>query len=204
MHLKFFFLSLLVAGTQCAFVLFNFTEYADTSGFYEVSDTVRSVGNSKASYDMIIAQNVRRSVLFTLLNPQPDGACFAGVETHFEYPENWLTYSRLLIMGRSQGAYSIFKVLLKDVSSPNTFEQMFDTSNTSSRKLEKSEAEQLDFWEISLDLSDFYCDYRGKMCDDVIDYAHVTTFGLQAAGGVYENFSQSGPATLEIEWIALE
>ena len=40
----------------------------------KVSDTVRTVGLSKADFTLVQSQAVRRAVFFALLNPQPNGA----------------------------------------------------------------------------------------------------------------------------------
>merc|ERR1712071_396688 len=61
-------------------VLFNFTDPAvDMSGWTEVSDTVREPGKSKALLVLQKTQVFQRAVFFALLNPQPNGAAFAGV-----------------------------------------------------------------------------------------------------------------------------
>merc|ERR1712156_919643 len=64
-------------------ILFDFTNEnitKDVSDWYEVSDTVRTVGMSKATIVLQKTQVFRRAVLFALLNPQPNGAGFANLK----------------------------------------------------------------------------------------------------------------------------
>lgn len=50
-----------------------------SSQWEEISDTTRTAGLSKATLSIIEAETDRRASMFTLLVPQPDGACFAGM-----------------------------------------------------------------------------------------------------------------------------
>ena len=59
--------------------LFDFTTMSDVNDWYEVSDTVREVGKSKATLVLQKTRKFQRAIFFTLLNPQSNGACFAGV-----------------------------------------------------------------------------------------------------------------------------
>ena len=86
-------------------VLFDFTDPSTSlESWTESSDTVREVGMSKASFVIQQTQRYvnlknslttcqmsskyfflfryRRAIFFALLNPQPNGACFAGFRTH--------------------------------------------------------------------------------------------------------------------------
>merc|ERR1712071_367946 len=60
--------------------LFDFTTPgADVGGWIESSDTVRVPGKSKALMVLQKARLFQRAVFFALLNPQPNGAGFAGI-----------------------------------------------------------------------------------------------------------------------------
>jgi hypothetical protein len=183
-------------------ILFDFTTTSTVDTFYESSDTARSVGMSKGSISLIESEEVRRAVFFSLLNPQPDTACFAGVQTKYEDALDWTAFHSLSVQSRGQGEYATFKVILKDTQSESNsslaFEQYFearrDVGNTSSSSFIIS----------ALPLQNFACSYRGASCDEQLDVASITTFGFQAAGGVYEDsLSQQGVASLEINWVVL-
>ena len=60
-----------------------------------------------------------------------------------------------------------------------------------------------DFQEISLPLSNFKYYFRGREDPShrALNAANITDFGIQLFGGVYEDFKQSGVASLEIDWI---
>lgn len=60
-------------------MLFDFTKMKALDQWVESSDTVREVGMSKASLVIQKTQVFQRAVFFTLLNPQPNGAGFAGM-----------------------------------------------------------------------------------------------------------------------------
>ena len=59
--------------------LFDFTSLDHVDDWYEVSDTVREVGKSKATLVLQKTRMFQRAIFFALLNPQPNGACFAGM-----------------------------------------------------------------------------------------------------------------------------
>lgn len=77
----------------------------------ETSDTVRTVGKSKAILTLQISQLFQRAVLFTLLNPQPNGAGFAGVRkpTNFDLSQ----FKNMEITCRGQGQNSHYKITLR-------------------------------------------------------------------------------------------
>ena len=180
-------------------ILYDFTS-PDTSidSFYEVSDTVRSVGMSKSDMCIIQSEAIQYAAIFFLLNPQPDGACFAGMKTTYTPTLDWSNYQSVEIRLRGQGMYNAFKLVLQDsksdMNSSLAFENQFhlDTSTYPS------------FLTISLPLTEFPCYYRGEACSQSMDLADVMSLGFQAAGGVYDTeLSQQGVASLEIEYIAL-
>ena len=88
--------------------IFNFnseTEFSeeDASSWWESSDTVRTPGMSKASFVLQKSRVFQRAIFFALLNPQPNGAGFAGVKTNLtlENPNNF-TGDGLVIQCRAQ------------------------------------------------------------------------------------------------------
>ena len=71
--------STLAIPTQDPF-LFDFTtcSQSDIDTWQEVSDTVRTVGMSKAVLALQTTRVFQRAVMFAVINPQPNGAGFAG------------------------------------------------------------------------------------------------------------------------------
>ncbi|XP_063241643.1 uncharacterized protein LOC134541872 [Bacillus rossius redtenbacheri] len=175
-------------------MLFDFASAASVDGWTEQSDTARSVGMSKAVLLLQRTQVFQRAVLFALLNPQPNGAGFAGVRTATSL--DLRDYQRVQLRLRGQGASTGYKVVLRhkglnDEPHP-TYEQFFQV--------------QRDTYEtISLPLDDFKPYYRGRPLNsseaEPLDKSNITSFGLQVYGGVYLPVKQSGPSTLEIDWI---
>ncbi len=164
--------------------------------FKEVSDTTRDVGMSKAIISIIESKAVRRAVFFSLLNAQENGACFAGVQSNFASVSDWSSYAAVEMNLRSKGQYNIFKVVLKDTKSQSNsslaFESPFetDTNNTS-------------FGTVRLQLADFKCSYRGNACEEQISISQIISIGIQAAGGVYESYTQQGVGSLEINTMSI-
>lgn len=54
-----------------------------------------------------------------------------------------------------------------------------------------------------LPLEDFLYYYRGELIEDApaLNLANITQVGIQMYGGVYEEYSQSGVSSLEIDFI---
>lgn len=172
--------------------LFDFNKNDGVDTWQEQSDTVRDVGMSKAV--LVLHQNFgfRRAIFFALLNPQPNGAGFAGIRSIQRY--NLTGHSMLQIRCRSQGQYNGFKMVLRHKNlndEPNySFEQNFQAPK------DEFEARNLLF-------SDFKAYYRGKRVNnnETLDLSQVSSLGIQVYGGVYQPVKQKGPATLEIDWI---
>lgn len=93
----------------------------------EQSDTVRSVGMSKAVFVIHRNTEFRRAIFFALLNPQPNGAGFAGIRALRTY--NLTGHTKLQLLCRGQGQFNGFKVVLRHKGlndEPNySFEQYF-------------------------------------------------------------------------------
>ena len=62
-----------------------------------------------------------------------------------------------------------------------------------------------DFETAFLAFSDFHQDVKGEIPEDEIplNLSKIKTIGIQVFGGVYDTFKQSGPVTLELEYIKL-
>ncbi|XP_028176842.1 uncharacterized protein LOC114364753 isoform X2 [Ostrinia furnacalis] len=171
--------------------LYDFTKTDGVDMWVEQSDTVRDVGMSKAV--LVIHQNIgfRRAIFFALLNPQPNGAGFAGIRVLRRY--DLTGHTMLQIQCRSQGQYNGFKIVMRHRGlndEPNySFEQIF-------------QAPKDEFAVRELLFSDFKAYYRGKRVgNETLDISQVSSIGFQVYGGVYQPVKQKGPATLEIDWI---
>ncbi|XP_073941653.1 uncharacterized protein isoform X2 [Choristoneura fumiferana] len=171
--------------------LFDFNGADDVEGWQEQSDTVRSVGMSKAV--LVMHQNTlyKRAIFFALLNPQMNGAGFAGVRALRRY--DLTGHSKLQLRCRAQGQHNGFKVVLrhKDLNDePNhSFEQFFQGPKD-------------EFAVRDLAFSEFKAYYRGKrVSNETLDISQISSIGIQMYGGVYQPVKQKGPATLEIDWI---
>lgn len=174
--------------------LFDFTIMDNVDDWQEISDTVRTVGKSKATLVLQKTQIFQRAVFFTLLNPQPNGAGFAGVRIPMNI--NLSDFENIEINCRAQGKNNHYKVVLrhkgqssnKDIS----YEQFFEAPMSNE-----------EFSTVSLALNNFKPYYRGREIPDAepLDIANITMFGLQVYGGVYLPYKQNGVSALEIETI---
>jgi len=162
----------------------NFTKDATTDDFIEISDTVRSVGKSKADFTIVQSDSHRNAILFTLLDPQPNGACFAGVESSTTQ-RDWTKVKSISLLCKNTGAYNLYSFFLRNGNS--RFEQEFQV--------------QGEYSTITLLVSNFVCFRRGKRCEQELDVQNIDAFGFQATGGVYKTSKISGVAALEIKTI---
>jgi len=182
-------------------VLFDFNKYSEVSDWIEISDTTRSVGKSKAVMTIVESETVRRAVFFALLNPQPDGACFAGMRKFYNTPQDWSEYVYIALNRvRNQGENTQYKIIIQDdksvYNSSLVFEGFFDVTSFP----EDDEG----FIYVTYPLDKFICTYHGQHCNLDVNTRHVVSAGLQIFGGVYiENMDQYGPATLELDRIEL-
>lgn len=103
----------------------------DLSEWREQSDVVREPGKSKAVLVIQKSRLFQRAVFFTMLNPQPNGAGFAGYRTTARTLDLG-GYSSLQMKVRGQGQNSHYKVTLHHMGmndEPNpTYEQTFKVS----------------------------------------------------------------------------
>lgn len=172
-------------------MLYDFRTEKNLDNWWESSDTVRTPGMSKASFVLQKSRLFQRAVLFTMLNPQPNGAGFAGYNTEGHW--NLSKQSVLELHIRAQGQSEHYKVNLRhkgqDVSD-GAYEMFF--------KVNKDE-----FQTIQLPLADFKFYYRGHLQPDAedLDKSNITSLGIQVPGGVYSDWKQSGASSLEIDYI---
>lgn len=91
--------------------LFDFTDMQSVDDWQEVSDTVRTVGRSKAVLTLQTSQLFQRAIFFTLLNPQANGAGFAGVRklTNLDLSR----FKNIKITCRGQGENNYYKISLR-------------------------------------------------------------------------------------------
>lgn len=111
--------------------LFDFTTNDTTEGWTELSDTVREVGMSKATLQIQKTRVFRRAIFFTLLNPQPNGAGFAGMRKLISLNLN--QYDNILLRIRAQGQNINYKIVLRHKNQNDephpTYEQFFTVVN---------------------------------------------------------------------------
>ncbi|KAL5249044.1 hypothetical protein ACHWQZ_G018022 [Mnemiopsis leidyi] len=189
--------STLALPTQDPF-LFDFTtcSQSDIDAWREVSDTVRTVGMSKAVLALQTTRVFQRAVMFAVINPQPNGAGFAGMQTAMpSSAASHVTSTGLRLQVRGQGELQYWKVVLtgKDQVGTNRtdYEQKFKLQKISNREFET----------VDLDFSKFGAYRRGKPVKDAppLDLANTGTFGFQTFGGVYDGYKQKGTGSLEID-----
>lgn len=111
-------------------MLFDFQNATDLNNWTEQSDTVRSAGKSKATFDLYKTQTNQSAILFTLLNPLPNGACFSGVRTLTQL--NLEGYEYISFVCKTTGNATTYKIILRHNNlndEPNpTYEQKFKVS----------------------------------------------------------------------------
>ncbi|KOX75732.1 hypothetical protein WN51_12059 [Melipona quadrifasciata] len=177
-------------------ILFDFTTVENLDNWKEISDTVRTVGKSKAALVLQTTQVFQRAVFFTLLNPQPNGAGFAGIRTMTNL--NLSNFENIDINCRGQGNNNHYKVVLRHKGLHSnedvTYEQFF-----------MAPMSDTDFSTVTLPLINFKPYYRGREAPDAepLDTAIITMFGLQVYGGVYLPIKQKGVSALELENISV-
>jgi len=188
-------------------ILFDFTDptlFGDeqAASWWESSDTVRSAGMSKAVFSLQRSVRFQRAVLFAMINPQPNGAGFAGVKSNITFSEEHLQAKPqgFLLKLRGQGQLRYWKVVLTNSDQLGlpllyTYEHKFPLHSLNNGEME----------EVHLPLTEFAAFFRGQQVEDAppLDLNKIGAFGLQTFGGVYDDFKQSGVGSLEINSISL-
>ena len=194
-----------VGYNMSANMLFDFRTLPNLENWVESSDTVREVGMSKASFVLQKTQKYQRAIFFALLNPQENGACFAGYRTETNFDSSIYKSINLRLRGFNGDLWR-YKLLLTNQKETNqrSYEAYFNVTKEACycRGLQGSCHCELD---VSLPMEDFKAYYRGRLDPDAppLSSANVISIGLQAAGGVYEEEKQSGVGAIEIDWIKL-
>ena len=98
--------------------LLDFRTLNTVEDWYEVSDTVRTQGSSKATIVLQKTQVFQRAIFFSLLNPLPSGACFAGMKVRKE-DYDFSGYSGLLMQCRAQSQNQNSWELVLETNSSN-------------------------------------------------------------------------------------
>ena len=185
-------------------MLFDFTKIDNLDEWVESSDTVREVGMSKSSFVLQKTQVYQRAIFFALLNPQENGACFAGYRTGTDFDSSHYTDLELRLRG-FKGDLWRYKILLTNQRDTyqRSYEAFFNVNDTCHcQQLEGSCNCEVD---VTLPLDSFEAYYRGRPDPDAppLNSSNVVSLGIQAAGGVYEDQKQSGVGAIEIDWITL-
>jgi len=158
-------------------MLFDFTDPTSfgeeaAARWWESSDTVRTAGMSKASLTLHRSSLFQRAALFAVINPQPNGAGFAGVKTNLTVSPQHLQAAPagLVLKLRGQGQLTWWKVVLTDSDQLGlpllyTYEHKFRLQELNGHSME----------EVHLPLSEFEAYRRGQVVENapVLDLARV-------------------------------
>lgn len=177
-------------------VLWDFTTAKSVSEWRESSDgTARAAGMSTGAFKLQKTARFQRAVMFSLINPQPNGAGFVGfsVDGHWDLSG----YRAIQLRARAQGEGYRYKVYLKhhgdDTPGGGDYESYFEMP------------QDRNFTTISVPLDSFQFYYRGRLDPSAppLDPTDVTRFGIQIYGGVYADHKQRGVSALEIDSISV-
>lgn len=107
--------------------LFDFKSLKSVDEWKESSDTVRTVGKSKATLVLQKTELFENAIFFSLLHPQSNGACFAGVRIPVMF--NLSDHKKITIRCRGEGENSRYKIVLKHngqtSNNDTTYEHIF-------------------------------------------------------------------------------
>eukprot|EP00729_Bicosta_minor_P010529 gene10529-21840_t len=192
--------------TQSAEVLFDFSRASAVEEWFEVSDTVREVGKSKATLVAQQTQLFTRAVLFAILNPQENGACFAGMRAELGR-KDVSRFDGVEIRCKGAGLTN-WKAILRASDTPElSYEAFFGIEPDQVEGNGEAGSSGRDSYDqrVVLLFEQFTAIYRGAPVPDAppLDLTSVVSFGLQAYGGVYNNTQQSGAGAMELDTIAL-
>ena len=176
-------------------IFFDFTHPVATQ-WSEVSDTVRPAGLSKATWGSVTStEGGTYFVLFTLLNPQPNGAGFAGISARVSW--NLSSASVLGFKARSLGN-PFYGIVLKDPSCQDDYFQ-------AQLKTVPDDSEEGDYSHYHVNLSEFERFYQGSpITGPSLQRANITEFGIRMIGGVYQSFKQEGVSSLQLKSVWAE
>ncbi|CAF4244786.1 unnamed protein product [Rotaria socialis] len=193
--------SIFPRSTKCVFSserrLVDFTSSSSSvNDWIEISDTERDVGKSKGALLQQKTQQFQRAIFFTLLNPQPNGAGFAGV-AYRQQSFDLSAFTGIKLSVRAQGENYWYKVILRHHNEESSLLPSYEIFF----KLPKNE-----MTDQYLPFTDFKPYSRGKPLDPnttpPLDRTDITSIGLQIFGGVYSATKQQGASSLEIDFIS--
>ncbi|XP_077283183.1 uncharacterized protein LOC143909156 [Arctopsyche grandis] len=173
--------------------LFDFTTIGDVDDWVELSDIVKSTGMSKAQLVLQKTKTFQRGIMFSLLNPQENGAGFAGT-AKLGITKNFEDYQGLELKCRAQGLNGDYRMILKHKGmneEPHiSYEQTFH-------------GPRRNFEIVKVPFNGFIPYYRGKLSNTTVklDTSNLTGFGIQFYSDICSSIQQAGPAALEIDWI---
>lgn len=173
-------------------MMYDFRTMQSLDNWKESSDTVREPGMSKAVFTLQKSKLFQRAVFFSMLNPQPNGAGFAGTYTNDGW--NLSNHSALEMKVRGQGDNYIYKVNFQHKGQEPSVYPSYEIFFT---------APENKWTIISLPFSEFKPYYRGALVPDAepLDTSDITRTTIQIPGGVYSDFKQRGTSSLEIDYI---
>ena len=182
--------------------LFDFTTatQSDIDSWREVSDTVREPGMSKSVFSLQKTRLFQRAVMFAMINPQPNGAGFAGVQTVIpDCAASYADSTGLRLHARGQGQLKYWKIVLTDRDQMGSmrrydYEQKFLLHGMSENRFEV----------VDLPFSQFKAYKWGKEVPDAppLDLVKIGSFGFQTFGGVYDDYKQQGTGSLEVDFVS--
>ena len=107
-------------------MLFDFTNGTVAfDDWMEVSDTEREVGKSKGVLVPQTTQQFQRAIFFTLLNPQPNGAGFAGI-VYRKKPFDLTAFQGLKLTVRAQGENFFYKAMLRHHNDESSLQPSYE------------------------------------------------------------------------------
>ncbi|KAJ8960930.1 hypothetical protein NQ318_020230 [Aromia moschata] len=172
----------------------NFQTNGEVSSWSELSDTVMAEGKSKSSFVLFKSNLFRRAVLFTMLNPQPCGAAFAGIRKIVDLDISG--YEAISLEVRGRGQYKGYEFVLRHKgqagSDAPSYVYFFEVP--------------FDFEVVRLPIKQFKPYLMGNYYDkgEPLDTSRITSIGILAYGGAHLPKKQQGAAALEVNWIKLE
>ncbi len=124
-------LFLFISSTKCLFssskqILFDFTNSTSSvDDWIEISDTERDVGKSKGIFVQQKTEQFQRAIFFSLLNPQPNGAAFAGV-TYRKNSFDLSSFTGLKLSVRAQGENFVYKLILRHHNEESSLQPSYE------------------------------------------------------------------------------
>ncbi|KAF2897645.1 hypothetical protein ILUMI_08530 [Ignelater luminosus] len=182
----------LVSGVK-QFLIVDFNNNDNVTEWREQSDTLTKSGMSKAALVLLETGLSRRAVFFTLLNAQPNGGGFAGVETDMQL--NLSNYNSIALRVRGQGKNKGYKFILKHKSGKNE------------DRLEYCHLFEVPFGDytvVKLPLKQFKPYFKNKLVNQTepLKLNEITSIGLRMYGSdPSSQKKQSGVSSLEMDWI---